>query len=378
METRARYISVGLFVLAIIAAGFGFVYWLNNNGGALGVRTFYRIRFEESVGGLQVGAAVQFNGIRVGEVTSLQLDRDDPQRVTATIAVDQNTPLRADTKVGVTSQGLMGTPAISLSGGTSRSPLLAVSHGEPPVLKADPGATQDLTQSARQTLQHVDKILSDNSESIKSTIDNLKTFSGALARNSNRVDAIMAGLEHLAGGGPAEKPKAIYDLTVPSTFPTSSAAAPKGQLSIATPTAIVALQTQRMLARSSDGQISQLGDAQWSDALPNLIQEKVLQGFENAGIAAAAASTLGEQQFTANDQLLIDLRSFAITTNPKPVAEIAFSAKIVGQNGRIIGTKLIQATAPAAGMDTPQIAAAFNAAFGKAVSDLITWTAKSI
>lgn len=377
METRARYISVGLFVLAIIVAGFGFVYWLNNNGG-LGARAIYRIRFEQSVAGLQVGAAVQFNGIRVGEVTSLQLDKDDPRRVTATIAVDPNTPLRADTKVGVTSQGLMGTPSVSLSGGTSRSPLLTAAHGELPLLTADPGATQDLTQSARQALQHADQILSDNSESIKSTIDNLKTFSGALARNSNRVDAIMAGLERLAGGGPAEKPKPIYDLTVPSTFPTSFSVAPKTQLSIATPTAIVALQTQRMLARSPDGQISPLGDAQWSDALPNLIQEKLLQGFENAGLAAAAASALGEQQVTSNDQLLIDLRNFAIQTNPAPAADIAFSAKIVGQNGRIVATKLVQATAPAAGMETPQIAAAFNAAFGKALTDVITWTAKSI
>lgn len=376
METRARYISVGLFVLAIIVSGFGFVYWLDNNGG-LGERTIYRIRFEESVAGLQVGASVQFNGIRVGEVTGLQLDKDDPRRVTATIAVDQNTPLRADTRVGVTSQGLMGTPAVSLNGGTLRSPLLSAAHGEPPVLTANRGATQDLMQSAHQTLQHVDQILSDNSESIKRTIDNLKTFSGALARNSNRVDAIMAGLEHLAGGGPTEKPKPIYDLTVPSTFPISSVA-PKTQLSIATPTAIVALQTQRMLARSSDGQISPLGDAQWSDALPNLIQEKVLQGFENAGITATAASALGEQPVASNDQLLIDLRNFAIVTNPTPVADIAFSVKIVGQNGRVVATKLIRATAPAAGTDTPQIVAAFNTAFGEALTDLMAWTARSI
>ncbi len=44
-------------------------------------------------------------------------------------------------------------------------------------------------------------------------MDDLKVFSGALARNSGRVDGIMAGLENLAGGGPAEKPKPVYDLT---------------------------------------------------------------------------------------------------------------------------------------------------------------------
>ena len=33
METRARYALIGLFMLAVIAASFAFVYWLENKGG---------------------------------------------------------------------------------------------------------------------------------------------------------------------------------------------------------------------------------------------------------------------------------------------------------------------------------------------------------
>jgi phospholipid/cholesterol/gamma-HCH transport system substrate-binding protein len=215
METNARYMTVGIAVLAIVAAVFGFVYWLNNNVG-LGARTLYRVRFENTVSGLQVGAAVQFNGIRVGEVASLQLDKDDPRAIIAAITVDSATPVRADTKVGIAFQGLMGTAAVSLTGGASNSPPLAVAQGETPVLTADPAASQDLTQAARQTLGRVDQMLADNSEGVKGTIDNLKNVSGALSRNSGRIDTIMAGLERLAGGGPAEKPKPIYDLAAPT------------------------------------------------------------------------------------------------------------------------------------------------------------------
>ncbi|ODR96116.1 hypothetical protein AUC69_15180 [Methyloceanibacter superfactus] len=64
METRARYALIGLFMLAIIVASFGFVYWLENKGG-FGERETYRVRFESSVSGLLVGSAVLFNGIRV-------------------------------------------------------------------------------------------------------------------------------------------------------------------------------------------------------------------------------------------------------------------------------------------------------------------------
>jgi hypothetical protein len=65
METRAPFIVVGAFVLAAIGAVFGFVYWLHNTAGG-GARTEHHVQFEGSVSGLLVGAAVLFNGIRVG------------------------------------------------------------------------------------------------------------------------------------------------------------------------------------------------------------------------------------------------------------------------------------------------------------------------
>src|SRR5271154_397935 len=99
METRAPYALIGLFVLAAIGAVFGFVFWLHNTGG-LGERTVYRVRFENTVSGLLTGAAVLFNGIRVGEVTDLGLNPDNPRQVVATIAVVATTPVRADTQAG--------------------------------------------------------------------------------------------------------------------------------------------------------------------------------------------------------------------------------------------------------------------------------------
>jgi phospholipid/cholesterol/gamma-HCH transport system substrate-binding protein len=45
METRARYIVIGLFTLAVVVAGFLFVYWLQNVGG-LRRQAIFQIRFE--------------------------------------------------------------------------------------------------------------------------------------------------------------------------------------------------------------------------------------------------------------------------------------------------------------------------------------------
>ena len=82
METRAPFVIIGAFVLAAIAAVFGFVYWLHNTGG-LGPRATYHVQFEGPVPGLLVGAAVLLNGNRVGEVTELSLASDNPRRVNA-------------------------------------------------------------------------------------------------------------------------------------------------------------------------------------------------------------------------------------------------------------------------------------------------------
>ena len=205
METRAPFVIVGAFVLAAIAAVFGFVYWLNNAGG-IGKRETYHVVFNGPVPGLLVGAAVLFNGIRVGEVTSLELVADRPHDVHATIAVAEHTPVRADTKVGLDFQGLTGVPVVALEGGEELR--------APPVkgaLIAEKGAGQSMTQAARDALRKVDSVLSENAAPLHEAISNLSTFTDGLARNTPKLDGIVAGLERMTGATTPPR-KVIYDL----------------------------------------------------------------------------------------------------------------------------------------------------------------------
>lgn len=370
METRARYVLIGSFVMAVIVAGFGFVLWMDRVGG-LGQRAPYLALFQGSVSGLQVGAAVDFDGIRVGEVTDLKLDAKDPRQVLATLAVSTGTPVRADTKVGLDFSGLTGSASIALQGGSASSPEPPSAPSGMPLLVADPAAAQSLSQAARDALQHVDQVLVDDAGNLKTTMANLKTFSDALARNSSRVDAVMAGLEKMAGGGPAKIQPAVYDLATPeiAALPATQA---RPHLVIAEPTGAGYLQTQSLLARSPTGQISRLGEIQWADLLPKLVQGKLLQTFENAGVAATLADPL--EHSTGDRQLLLDLRNFEISTSDPPVAEVAFSAKIVGADGQVIGARIFRASVPSASKDMPAAVAAIDAAFGRVASDLLAWT----
>src|SRR6478672_6896299 len=239
METRAPFVIVGAFVLAAIAAAFGFVYWLHNSAG-IGARTAYQVQFDGPVPGLLVGAAVLFNGIRVGEVTELRLATDNPRRVNATIAVSAGTPVRADTKVGLDFQGLTGVPVVALEGGKETA-----DTGKVPTLIAEPGAGQSMTQAARDALRRVDSILAENAEPLQGMIANFKVFSDGLARNTGKLDSIVAGLERMTGGGTPPQ-KITYDLRAPQNLGSASKSINR-QLAIPEPTAVAMLETQRML-----------------------------------------------------------------------------------------------------------------------------------
>lgn len=199
METRANYTVIGLFTLAVVFGVFGFVYWVQNIGGA-GERAYFRVVFDGSVSGLRTGATVLFNGVHVGEVTKLSLDPENPQQVVATMAVNKAVKLRADTLVGLEYTALTGVASIALQGGSAKSPPLEGTKDNPPLLRAAPGASQDITQGARDTLHRIDQFIVDNQQTFHSVLDNLDKFSGALARNSEHLDKITAGLENLTSG----------------------------------------------------------------------------------------------------------------------------------------------------------------------------------
>ncbi|ANW02151.1 ABC-type transport auxiliary lipoprotein family protein [Bradyrhizobium icense] len=366
METRAPFVIVGAFVLAAIMAVFGFVYWLQNTGG-LGPRSSYRVQFEGSVPGLLVGAAVLFNGIRVGEVTELGLAPGNPRGVNATISVASTTPVRADTKVGLEFQGLTGVPVIALEGGTQ-----VAQSGEVPTLVAEPGAGQGMTQAARDALRKVDTVLSENSGALKDTITNLKVFSEGLARNTGKLDGIVAGLERMTGAT-APPPKITYDLRALQ----SSGAASKVinvQWAIPEPTAVAMLETQRFLFSPAQ-EFPGFAEAMWADALPKLIQARLIESFENYDIAHAPLrmADVGQIEF----QLLIDVRRFRIAIESGPVAEIGLSARIVDKNGKVVASRLFEENEKFATVTPPEAVTAFSAAFGRIANDMIAWTVQT-
>ncbi len=210
METRANYALIGLFTLAVLASAIMFVTWFSG-ADKRGTRVVYKVVFTTSVSGLSRGAQVLFNGLKVGEVTAIDL-MDDPGQVYAMIDVDRRTPVKVDTRARLEYQGLTGVGSIALAGGTPDAAALQSTDGTPPTILAERSEFQNILETVQRlsgktesVLENVDKLILGNSENVGRMIVNLRTFSDALAANSDGLKDFMAGMSEL---GRAVKPVA--------------------------------------------------------------------------------------------------------------------------------------------------------------------------
>jgi phospholipid/cholesterol/gamma-HCH transport system substrate-binding protein len=191
MEKNANYALVGLTTIILTLALAVFIVWLAR------VRInseydLYDIVFQGPVRGLNEGGEVHFNGIKVGEVSKIALDKVNPRNVIARVRVTEDVPIRTDSYGTLEPQGITGLNYIQITAGTSSRPLLkdyaqaqcakqAGRLGQPciPVMRSQRSAISDLLEGGGtvltrtiEALDRINRVLSDQ---------NVKTFSAALS-----------------------------------------------------------------------------------------------------------------------------------------------------------------------------------------------------
>ena len=122
MRPKVSFMLVGAFVIALSAALVVAVVWLSTASADKAYDTY--VMYPPSVSGLNPNATVSYNGVEVGRVTEIELDRDDPSRVRVLLEVESGTPIKTDTVGVVAASGITGVAHISLSGGSAEAPLL--------------------------------------------------------------------------------------------------------------------------------------------------------------------------------------------------------------------------------------------------------------
>jgi len=202
METRARYILVGSFTLFGLLAALGFILWLAK---VEIDRTFaqYDILFD-TVAGLGQASAVRYNGVDVGKVLTIELDRANPALVRVRIEVFASTPIRVDTMATLASQGVTGVSFVALEGGRAESErLLAEPPADVPIIPSEPSVVQGLITDAPDLLAEAIALMEDirgfttpeNRTAIAEILKNVETATARIDSMATQTETVMAKAE---------------------------------------------------------------------------------------------------------------------------------------------------------------------------------------
>ena len=197
MEKDANYALVGFSTLLLVTGLIIFSVWLARLQFAQEYDQ-YDIIFQGPVRGLSQGGEVHFNGIKVGEVSKIQLDPDDPNRVIARARVTSDVPIRVDSYATLEPQGITGVNYVQITAGTPNKQLLkdTVGPGKIPKLRTQRSTLSDLLEGGGtvltrtvEALDRVNRVLSDQ---------NIKTVSAAIA-DAQSVTAELRDRKALIG-----------------------------------------------------------------------------------------------------------------------------------------------------------------------------------
>lgn len=207
METKANYALVGFFTVLVMAAAFVFVYWMSQYGRG-GDMAQLAIRIPGSANGLSIGSPVRFNGIPVGSVRSLAIDKDDPRFSVAMTEVATTAPVKKSTSAVLEVQGLTGAAYIELSGGSAGDPNIlrdAFDNETAAVLQAEQSSVTNILSTADKILKRADAAITDVQGFVADargpltkTIQNAERFSDSLAANGENIDEFLKSVGGLS------------------------------------------------------------------------------------------------------------------------------------------------------------------------------------
>ena len=162
----------------------------------------------------------------------------------------------------------------------------------------------------------------------------------------------------------------LYDLSAARPPPAHAVGA---QFRVGQPTATADLDSDRFLVRDSQT-LATLAGARWPQTLPALFRARLVQSFQNAGLArwidGAAAN--------ANYEVDLDIRAFELDVQSKEV-NVDIAAWIVSLgSGRIVADQIFTLRTPVASTDPADVAAAMDQAASTVMTEIVAFVAKKL
>ncbi|MDE1158529.1 MAG: ABC-type transport auxiliary lipoprotein family protein [Neorhizobium sp.] len=178
----------------------------------------------------------------------------------------------------------------------------------------------------------------------------------------------------LASCGTAAK-NDTFDLSL--TPATEGPSAKTKQVLVPQPTAVKMLDSDQVVVRVSSSEVQYLADSRWGDTLPNLVQAKLVQAFENSHRLGGVGKP--GQGLAIDYQVVTDIRTFEVNASGPRTATVEISAKILNdRNGTVKAQNVFRAVVPVSGADNRNFIGALNKAFAQVGSQIVDWSLKSM
>lgn len=196
-----NYALIGGFVIGLGAVLVAVLLWLASGGAWQKKYDVYLAVEDESVAGLNLDAPVKYNGVDVGKVQTITLDKTNPQRVNLLFAIEHGTPVKEDTIAVLKTQGLTGIAYVELSGGSAASPTLVAKNGTKyPQIQTKPSLAARLENILTSVLAKLDStsssinaILSpENQAAFRSALADIAVVTRTVAARKDSIDSGLA------------------------------------------------------------------------------------------------------------------------------------------------------------------------------------------
>ena len=180
--------------------------------------------------------------------------------------------------------------------------------------------------------------------------------------------ALALALPLVACGG---APLDTYGLNAAKPAPARAFSA---HVRVAEPLAALDLDSDRILVRTRSQEMAVLAGAKWPDRLPLIVQARLTQSFQNAGLTRQVS----RNPAAAADYVLdLDIRRFELNVARSRV-EIDIAAKLVSTSGGVAAAEIFTADAAVASTSPATVAAAMDGALSSVMKRIVAFVAAKI
>jgi phospholipid/cholesterol/gamma-HCH transport system substrate-binding protein len=203
MGRNNRALLSGLFLVVLLAATIGVVYWL---GHLERERDVYIISTQASVSGLNPESTVFYRGIAVGKVLNIRFDPENSGIILIKIEVDKNIVFTKGVYATLHLKGVTGLTQLELGDAGKLTEKLPPNDNDiANRIPLMPSVTDRLLNSGDELLKKADHLMvrlssllnEENEKNIVDILANLKTLSGKLADLQKSVDNALVGIPAL-------------------------------------------------------------------------------------------------------------------------------------------------------------------------------------